>query len=114
MISSTYLGPRRIHLSSHDCLNSRACFRWFLKILDSFISPRHPVKQSLKKNFRQRPPCGCSPPPQCVAPSCLRLPLAHRPPWPPLPSEKRTCCSLTCKTLLSPSNTAAASPYGQP
>merc|ERR1712032_327019 len=61
-------------LSFHFCFKFSSVFSYVSKILVSFISPRHPVKQSLKKrkDFRRRPPCGCSPPPQCVAPSCLR------------------------------------------
>merc|ERR1719500_474554 len=128
MISSTYLGHRHTHLSS-----SRASFRFFLfqklfcQVLERlfvwfqkfflFASSFLPVKQSLKnngKNSRQRPPCGCSPPPQCVAPSCLRLPPARKPPSPPWPSARPTCCRSTCKTSQCPSNSAAASPSGQP
>jgi len=116
MVSSTYLGPRHIHLSFHFCFKFSSVFSYVSKILVSFISPRHPVKQSLKKrkDFRRRPPCGCSPPPQCVAPSCLRLPPARKPPSPPWPSARPTCCRSTCKTSQCPSNSAAASPSGQP
>merc|ERR1719186_1352764 len=103
-------------------------FFWFQKLFcqvfsfgfkNSFFSPRLflPVKQSLKnkgKNSRQRPPCGYSPPPQCVAPSCLRPPPARKPPSPPWPSAQPTCCRSTCKTSQCPSNSAAASPSGQP
>ena len=50
MVSSTYLGPRHIHLSFHFCFKFSSVFSYVSKILVSFISPRHPVKQSLKDN----------------------------------------------------------------
>jgi len=36
------------------------------------------------------------------------------PPSPLWPSARPTCCRSTCKTLQCPSNSAAASPSGQP
>merc|ERR1719295_2370520 len=115
MVGFFHISWSQPHSSVHSCFNIlEQRFSLVLIILSFRLVFIFKSSKVFKKSFRQRLLCGCSPPPQCVAPSCLMLPPARRPPWPPWPSGGPTWHRSTCKTLQSPSDSAAASPSGQP